>query len=126
MSFHWSDYLTLAESLVTDPAAPGPREATLRAAISRAYYAAFCSARNLAKSRGEIVTTQTASEHGLVIAHFRGSSEPIRRRIGADLGRLRKHRNSADYDDRLAGDPLATAKLSVVTARNVLAALSTL
>lgn len=126
MSFHWGDYLTLAESLVSDPAAPEPREAALRAAISRAYYAAFCSARNLAKSQGEIVPTRTASEHELVIVHFRGSSDPRRRRIGADLGRLRKYRNNADYDDQLAGDPLAKAKLSVATARNVLTALGSL
>jgi uncharacterized protein (UPF0332 family) len=126
MSFDWSDYLRLAESLVADPIAPGPREAALRAAISRAYYAAFCSARNLAKSRGEIVLTQLASEHALVIAHFRGSPEPVRRRIGADLSRLRKYRNNADYDDWLADAPLARARLSVSTARNILAALSSL
>jgi uncharacterized protein (UPF0332 family) len=41
MSFDWADYLRLAESLVSNPNAPGPEEAALRAAISRAYYAAF-------------------------------------------------------------------------------------
>jgi uncharacterized protein (UPF0332 family) len=126
MSFHWGDYLTLADSLVNAPGTPGPQEAALRAAISRAYYAAFCSARNLARSRGEIAATGAVSDHELVAVHFRGSTDPMRRRIGADLGRLRKYRNNADYDDQLAGDPLARAKLSVATAHDILTALGSL
>jgi hypothetical protein len=46
MSFDWADYLKLAEALTQAPTVPGPEEAALRAAMSRAYYAAFCSARN--------------------------------------------------------------------------------
>ena len=126
MSFHWGDYLTLADSLVSAPAALGPQEAALRAAISRAYYAAFCSARNLVRSQGEIAPSGAASDHELIAIHFRGSTDPTRRRIGADLGRLRKYRNNADYDDRLAGDPLSRAKLSVATAHSILTALSSL
>lgn len=126
MSFHWGDYLTLADSLVSAPAAPGPQEAALRTAISRAYYAAFCSARNLTRNRGEFVSTGAASDHELIAVYFRGSTDPTRQRIGVDLGRLRKYRNNADYDDQLAGDPLARAKLSVATAHGILTALGSL
>ena len=48
MSFNWTDFLTLADALVRAPNSPGPEEASLRSAISRAYYAAFHVARNLA------------------------------------------------------------------------------
>ena len=51
MSFDWADYLKLAEALTRDPSSPGPEEASLRTAISRAYYAAYRSASNLAASR---------------------------------------------------------------------------
>jgi hypothetical protein len=46
MSFNWSDYLLLAEAMTKKPNTPGPKEAALRAAVSRAYYAAFCASRN--------------------------------------------------------------------------------
>lgn len=37
MIFDWADYLKFAEALQANPEAPGPREAALRAATSRAY-----------------------------------------------------------------------------------------
>ena len=52
MSFNWIDYLTFASALVDDPENPGPSEAALRSAISRAYYAAFKKALEVAKSEG--------------------------------------------------------------------------
>jgi hypothetical protein len=52
MSFNWIDYLTFATALVNNPETPGPSEAALRSAISRAYYAAFRSALEFATSEG--------------------------------------------------------------------------
>lgn len=49
MSFNWGDYLSLANALLTKPNTPGPEEAAYRSAVSRAYYAAFCIARNYAR-----------------------------------------------------------------------------
>lgn len=46
MSFNWSEFLGLAQELAGHEAQPYGEEATSRAAISRAYYAALCSARN--------------------------------------------------------------------------------
>ena len=43
MSFDWSEYLDLARELALQGSAPSLSEARVRAAISRAYYAAFCS-----------------------------------------------------------------------------------
>ncbi|MFZ2420001.1 MAG: hypothetical protein WBD79_11930 [Anaerolineae bacterium] len=126
MSFDWADYLKLAEALTRDPSSPGPEEASLRTAISRAYYAAYRSASNLAASRGELVPAGLASDHGLVINHFRYAADPVRQKIGAGLSRLRGNRNKADYDDVLSGRPAATAQSSVTLARNVLTALGSL
>ena len=58
MSFDWADYLKLAEALTQSLTVPGPEEAALRAAMSRAYYAAFCSARNLAGNREGLALTR--------------------------------------------------------------------
>jgi hypothetical protein len=63
--------------------------------------------------------------YGLVIDHFQGSSDRIRRKIGIDLSRLRSNRNRADYDDIL-GQPTAQAQFSVAIARSVLKALNSL
>ena len=81
MSFNWADYLRFAESLVSTPSSPGPEEAALRAAISRAYYAAFCSARNLAESRGEMTRARRSTDHRLVIDHFQDAPEFVRQQI---------------------------------------------
>jgi hypothetical protein len=126
MSFDWADYLKLAEALTRDPVSPGPEEASLRTAISRAYYAAYRNASNLAASRGEIILSGLASDHGFVINHFQNAADPTRQKIGARLSRLRGNRNKADYDDVFPGRPADTARSSVTLARNVLAALSSL
>lgn len=126
MSFDWADYLKLAEALTRDPISPGPEEASLRTAISRAYYAAFRSASNLAASRGEIIPTGSPGDHGLVINHFQQATDPARQKIGASLSRLRSNRNRADYDDVFPGRLAETARSSVVLARNILTALNSL
>lgn len=126
MSFDWADLLTLAEALKSDPNSPGPREASLRSAISRAYYAAFCVARDFGRDRGEFTPTGTGADHRLVRGHFLLSSDRTRRKIGADLDRLRDSRNKADYDDVLVGRPAPLAQSSIDRARNVLTAVSSL
>jgi len=126
MSFDGADFLTLADALVCDPNSPGPEEASLRSAISRAYYAAFLVARNFGRDRLEFTPTGTGRDHWIVMNHFRSSPDRIRRKIGLDLDRLYDYRTSADYDDILAGRPVALAQSSVAIAHNVLAALASL
>lgn len=128
MNFDWADFLTLADALVRDPNSPGPEEASLRSAISRAYYAAFCSARNFACAKdGLVLPRPRAPEvHGLVRDHFEASHDRARRKIGTDLNRLRDYRNRADYDDVLIRRPISLAQSSVAVARNVLNALNSL
>jgi len=51
VSFDWEQYYDLAEWLLKHPGTAAPQEASLRSAVSRAYYAAFCPARNFARDQ---------------------------------------------------------------------------
>ncbi len=90
----WADYLRLAKYLVQRV----DDEAAARAAISRAYYAAFDSARmHLVQRVVSVPSTRPA--HALVWSSFHATADPTQRRI-ANIGRiLRKKRSHADYDE---------------------------
>ena len=52
MAYNWREFLTFAENIEAAPAVPGPEEAALRSAVSRAYYAAFRAALELGLQAG--------------------------------------------------------------------------
>ena len=120
MSFAWTEFLQLAQALERDPINPGPEEASLRCAISRAYYAAFIMARNFGRNNGEFVPTGTGSDHSLVKKHFMSSSNRTRKKIGTDLDRLLYSRTLADYEDILQSNAASMARSSVTRASNVI------
>jgi uncharacterized protein (UPF0332 family) len=122
MSFNWADYFTLAVTISKNPSGLGPKEAALRSAVSRAYYAAFCASRNLVRDRGEFKPTRTGKDHRLVKEHFRKSPAKNRQQIAAWLDRLHIDRNEVDYEDMIT-NPEALARFSVINARKVLDAL---
>jgi hypothetical protein len=115
MSFKWVQYLQLAELLNESDS-----EAAKRAAISRAYYAAFCICRNFARDNKELIPTETADDHGLVIWHFRDSNDRKRQKIGDLLDKMRADRNSADYDDELIGFPELMSDVAIEQAHKIL------
>jgi uncharacterized protein (UPF0332 family) len=94
MSFDWSNYLSLAQMLVNQPNEAGMEEAALRSAMSRAYYAAFCAARNFLHDRGEWLPTESRLDHGLVKDRFITSNNRDRQQIGFWLERLYQKRPS--------------------------------
>ena len=97
MNFDWRKYLDVAESLsVADLGID--REACLRSSVSRAYYAAFGSARSRAREK-RLRTRQSAAEHGEVSVFFAQQYGEAGEEIAKLLGRLRTNRNTADYDD---------------------------
>ena len=126
MSFAWTEFLQLAQALERDPTSLGPKEASLRCAISRAYYAAFMMARNFGRDKGEFVPTGKGTDHGLVKNHFMSASDRTRRKIGTDLNRLLTSRTLADYEDTLQSNAASMARSSVTRASNVINLLSTL
>ena len=91
--FNWADYLALAQELATRSS----DEAALRSAVSRAYYAAFCQARNALRQDG--VNTDNLRSHWSLWARFRDDSDPMRQIIGEDGNRIRGYRTQADYQE---------------------------
>ncbi len=85
MSFDLSDYLTVAQELTAQSTASAIREAILRSAISRAYYAAFH------KAQEHLLTPMTnpGNPHFYVTNEFETSTEPTRKKIGYMLHNLR-------------------------------------
>jgi uncharacterized protein (UPF0332 family) len=105
MTFDWRQYLILAENLCTNFHDFPNQEACFRVAISRAYYAAFCTARNYAKNYDRLSLQRTGEDHRLVKDHYSFANDSNtqqkrkREQIGINLDRLRNLRNKADYDD---------------------------
>jgi uncharacterized protein (UPF0332 family) len=99
MSFDWTQYFQLACELANQ-AEPGSAsgEAKLRCAVSRAYYAAFCTARNHLRDNEKKPISTGPEAHDFVRAQFGGGTEP-RKKVGVNLARLHLDRKKADYDD---------------------------
>lgn len=91
--FDWRGFLALADEL-----SGRDDEASLRSAVSRAYYSAFCSARNWLQEDGAAVP-KTSQAHRREWNEFEGHSDVERRRVGQLGNRLRHSRNKADYDN---------------------------
>ena len=124
MSFDWAEYLALAEELsgapVSRPAAG--RDARQRAAVSRAYYAGFILARNRLRDVDGVRVPAGSNPHAFVARDYRRAGDPMRTRIGIDLGWLRVARNRCDYDDDVAQLPVLVRR-SLVRAVQLLAHL---
>jgi uncharacterized protein (UPF0332 family) len=127
MSFDWAEFLTLAEALQSAPESPGPRVAALRTAASRAYYAAFHYAVDLALGEG-FQPTFRGDDHKGIQKHFRDykPTDPLRRKISIDLNKLWNHRREADYDSNLTRQPNSLADQAIGMARSVLDKLDSL
>jgi uncharacterized protein (UPF0332 family) len=110
MSFEWADYLDLARELAGQPAVPSTPEAKRRSAISRAYYAAFCKARNHLRDKQGLFIPRTGEAHRIVWRHFRNSPDKLRKGIGENLRRLLHDRRQADYADVVNHLPTLTHK----------------
>ena len=102
MAFDWADYLVFAEEL-----AQRSDEAALRSAMSRAYYAAFCTARNRLRQDHPYFEKerQALDSHKRVWDVYRNDTHEPRHSIGEVGDRLRKKRRLADYEDEVRGLP---------------------
>ena len=103
MSFDWSEYLNVAKELAGVETSAASQEAKLRAAISRAYYAAFIKARNHLRDKQGLVIPRTSEAHRDVSKQFENSTDAVRRSLGEKLLRLRDFRRQADYVDTFPG-----------------------
>lgn len=88
MSFDWTEYVYLAEELLLE----GTGESCFRCSIGRAYYGAFCNARD-AKGYQNIIH----DVHKKVIDLYKSSNDTNEELIGRTLKNLKKTRIDADY-----------------------------
>lgn len=103
MSFDWWQYLNVAKQLAGITTTTANQEAKFRAAISRAYYAAFLKARNHLRDREGYSIPRTSDAHKYVSDQFNLSSEPLRQLVAEKLVKLRLYRRQADYVDTFPG-----------------------
>jgi uncharacterized protein (UPF0332 family) len=90
---NWRDFLSLAARLAADVT-----EADWRAAVSRAYYAAFHVARRLLADLNFTVPRADRA-HQYLVFRLSNAGEAAVEQAGRDLETLRRLRNRADYDD---------------------------
>jgi uncharacterized protein (UPF0332 family) len=104
-AFDWSEYLVIADDLRAARAPTASEEARSRAAVSRAYYAAFCAARDFLVDLGEVSPAHDDEPrlHGDVMRRFKQASDGRRVKIGRWLDSLRAARNRCDYESEVAG-----------------------
>ena len=125
MTFDWSEYLQLARELAGQAVSPAKEEAKLRSSVSRAYYVAFCKARNYLRDvEGHLIPLGPES-HLYVRDEFETSPDKLRRKIGDGLDRLRIRRSRVDYDDSVAGLS-SLVEISLRAAQDVISTISTL
>jgi uncharacterized protein (UPF0332 family) len=127
MKFDWSEYFNLAKEL-----GETSKEAELRSAVSRAYYSAFCLARNYLRDIQQYPRlwrnkTYEINAHQYVAEKFiyNQSKSQTMIEIGKDLSRLRKMRNKADYEDTMF-NLKREARTALMLAQNIILALSNL
>jgi hypothetical protein len=122
MPFDWSGFVRLAGDLAQHAAAASDPEPWLRSAVSRAYFGAYCHARNYARDFLKFNPRADADDHGRLRAHLKGK----RRKGDADrLDQLRLLRNQADYHDELPWtDAQATAAAAIAFAERVFQSLT--
>jgi hypothetical protein len=121
MRFDWKAFLDLARSLQQEAGEASNPEAGLQSAISRAYFGAFCHARNYAISYLRFAPRDDPNDHGRLRAHLK---QKKRAGDATRLDQLRQWRNSADYDDDLSETDLpATASAAIAHAQRVFESL---
>lgn len=98
-NYNWTDYIELSEKLLEKDIFPELVESAKRSAISRAYFGAFCLARNLLAEKGWLKVKNNIQDHKNVKNFFENSSDKTKKKIGTKLDRLRKRRNEADYNN---------------------------
>ncbi len=95
--FDWVEYITFAQELNNGNILVS-EEASYRVAVSRAYYGAFCIARNYATRHG-LLLEDDSNVHIEVQDHYKNNKDENMELIGNNLFRLRRDRNRVDYDD---------------------------
>ena len=94
----WFTYYQLARGWAEANWPDEVREAYRRSAVSRAYYAMYCTARDKLHDAGRYNPSECESNHAYVWRMYKEDREyPEREHVGRVGDRLRRMRNKADY-----------------------------
>lgn len=100
MSFDWHEYLYVGQYLAGyEPDKMPTEEAELRRAVSSIYYAVFRLTRNYLRDYYGFRVTFGTGNHFDVIQELEAIKKSQFTTVAEILKRLKKHRESADYDD---------------------------
>ncbi len=121
MSFNWREFLDLAKYLKEKESSQYTKQSALRTSASRAYFAAYCQARNYAsKKLGYTPGPNPSTDHGNLRRFYNNKQ---RFQIAHNLDDLRRWRNQCDYDESI--DALENlAKSSIKKAEYILSKTS--
>lgn len=122
--FDWAELIVLADGLNRSRDI-GPEEAVNRSIINRAYFGAFCLARNVARERKWLSLSNNAGDHSKVQNYYKNSKDKTKKQIGLVLERLHIARKEADYKDILEGS-FEKALKSIRQAQDIEAQLKSL
>lgn len=127
MSFDWREYLAVAEDLDAGRAPSASEEARARAAVSRAYYAVFCRARDYLIRLGEISHARADEPHlhSRVAQQLSRGFDGRRRDVAQRLRDMRAARNRCDYEGDVP-DVIALKAATLTHARHAFAKLEAL
>jgi uncharacterized protein (UPF0332 family) len=130
VKFDWKEYLAVAKRLLAEYETQPNKEANLRTAVSRAYYASFKTAEEFLLRKNEISPIdedddeeQRIGSHWRVIRAFAYSRNRHRKQIGEALIRMRFDRESADYHAEFRGNLLDAVNDVIDQAQYVINAL---
>ncbi len=98
MAFDWKEFLGLARALANRTGSGYSVEAAGRTAVSRAYYAAYCWARNYAMSQLGFQPTGKPKDHKRLREHLKYHGKP---QVASQLNMLRRWRIDCDYHDQV-------------------------
>ena len=115
MSFEWKDFYSIAEHLRDNASNISATEAAQRSAISRAYYAAFCHARDVAIAKHGY-KSMGSDDHRLLRDVYRTRMP----KIATYLEDLKQWRKSCDYESKLEPSRLSLMISGIGKAKYVL------
>ncbi len=114
--FDWKEFLALARSLAGTEGESYSTEAANRCAVSRAYYAAFCTAREYARTQLGFQPLGDARDHQRLNTFLRQHGQITTAMLLRDL---RLWRNQCDYDP-LVGELETVTSLALQLAQQVI------
>lgn len=126
MSFEWYKYLDFAEYIRKNSSEAPDNEACHRAAVSRAYYAAFCTVREYLKKKNNSDDYNSQAAHKKVCDDMIATKQPIHIKIARQLIEIKGNRKKADYNNRLSPAPSTLSYQTIGIARRIIEEVSKL